>query len=178
MYRNLSLNSSIDSDVFYVEHSSAESSPIRNNNPAILNSTQLSGATERETITISSVASPEPQLVTIDSDSNEPTCPYAFGTQHPIVPPSLNDLNLPSNPFNVLATMAVTQQDQEDSPQSLEPSDLPPISTPPMNLSTIEGWETSQTTTDENNFYPSENEPRQVYWDFSPDETFDSNEPR
>ena len=80
-----------------------------------------------ETITISSVASPEPQIVTIESDSNEPTFTYAFGAQHPIMPPSLNDLNLAANPFNVLATMAVIQQDQEDSPQSPEPSDPSPI---------------------------------------------------
>ena len=116
MYRNFSLNSSTDSDVFYVEHSLPEKSPIRNNTPAILNSTQLSGAMEPEVITISSVASPEPQSVTIDSDSNEPTFSNAFGTQHPIVPPSLNDFNLPANHFNVLATMAVIQQEQEDSP--------------------------------------------------------------
>ena len=116
MYRNLSSNSSTDSDVFYLEHSSAEKSPIRKNTPAILNSTQLSGASERETIAISSGASPEPQLVTIDSDSNEPTFPYAFSTQHPIVLPSLNDLNLPPNSVNVLATLAVVQQYQEDSP--------------------------------------------------------------
>ena len=177
MYRNPNLNSSTDSDVFYVEHSSAESSPIRNNTPAILNSTQLSGTMEPEAITIS-VASPEPQIVTIESDSNEPTFPYAYGTQHPILPPSLNDLNLPPNPFNVLATMAVIQQDQEDSPQSPEPSDPSPISTPPMNLSTIDGWETPQTTTDDNTFYLSENEPRRVYWDSLPDEIFESNEPR
>ena len=176
MYRNLSLNSSTDSDVFYVEHSSAESSPIRNNTPAILNSTELSGAIEREAITIPSFAFPEPQLITIDSDSNEPTFPYAFGAQHPIVPPSLNDFNLPPNPFNVLATMAVNQQDQEDSPQSREPSDPSPISTPPMNLSTIESWETPHTTTDDNTFYSSESEPTRVYWDFhltpmNPDES-------
>ena len=163
MYRNSSLNSSADSDVFYVVQSSPERSPIRNNTPAILNSTQLSGAMEPESITISSVASPEPQIVTIDSDSNEPTFLYAFGTQHPIVPPSLNDFNLPPNPFNVLATMAVIQQDQEDSPQSPEPSDPSPISTPPMNLSTIEGWETPHATMDDNTFYSSENEPRRVY---------------
>ena len=138
MYRNPSLNSSTDSDVFYVEQSSPERSPIRNNTPAILNSTMLSGAMEPESITISSVASPEPQIVTVDSDSNEPTFPYAFGTQRPIVPPSLNDLNLPPNPFNVLATTAVITQDQEDSPQSPESSDPSPISTPPMNLSTID----------------------------------------
>ena len=53
---------------------------------------------EPEAITISSVASPEPQVVTIESDSNEPTFLYAFGTQHPIAPPSLNDLNLPPTP--------------------------------------------------------------------------------
>ena len=178
MYRIFPLNASTDSDVSYVEHSSPESSPIRNNTPAILNSTQLSGAMEPEALTNSSVASPEPQIVTIDSDSNEPTFPYAFGTQHPIVPPSLNDLNLPPNPFIVLPTMAVIQQDQEDSPQSPEPSDPSPISTPPMNLSTIEGWETPHTTTDDNTFYLSENEPRHVYWDFSPNEIFESNEPR
>ena len=178
MYQNLSPNSSTDSDVFYVEHSSLERSPIRNNTPAILNSTQLSGAMDPENITISSVASPEPQIVTIESDYNEPTFPYSFGAQYPKVPPSLNDLNLPPNPFNVLASMAVIQQDQEDSPQSSEPSDPSPISTPPMNLSTIEGWETPHTTTDDNTFYSSENKPRRVYWDLSPNETFESNEPR
>ena len=168
MYRNFSLNSSTNSDVFYVGRSSEESSPIRNNTPAILNSTQLSGAMERETITISSVASPEPQIVTIDSDSNQPTFPYAFGHQNPIGPPSLNELNLPPNPFNVLATMAAIRQDEEDSPQSPEPSDPSPISTPLMNVSTIEGWETPHTTTDDNTFYSPENQPRWVYWDFSP----------
>ena len=116
MYRNSSFNSSTDSDVFYVEQSSPERCPIRHNTPIMLNSTQLSGAMDPETITISSVASPEPQIFTIESDSNEPTFPYAFGAQHPIIPPSLNDLNLPANPFNVLATMAVIHQDQEDSP--------------------------------------------------------------
>ena len=47
-----------------------------------------------------------------------------------------------------------------------------------MNLSTIEGWETPHTTTDDNTFYLSENELRRVYWDFSAVETFESNEPR
>ena len=178
MYGNPSLNSSTYSDVFYVEHSSPERSLIRNNTPAILNSTQLSGAMEPEAITISSVASTEPQILTIESNSNEPKFRYPLGTQHPRVPPSPNDLNLPPNPFNVLATLAVIQQDQEDSPQSPEPSDPSPISTPPTNLSTIEGWGTPHTTTDDNTFYSSENEPTRVYWDFSADETFESNEPR
>ena len=127
----------------------------------------------RGTIKISTVASPEPQIVTIESVSNEPISPYGFGNQHPIVPSSLNDLNLSYNPFNVLATMAVIQPDEEYSPQSQEPSNPSPISTPPMNLSTIEGWETPHTTTYENTFY-SEDEPRRVYWHISSSETFDS----
>ena len=126
----------------------------------------------RETTTISSVSSPEQKIVTIESDSNEPTNPYGIGNQHPIVPPSLNDLNLPLNPFNVLATMAVIQSDEEFSPQVPEPSNLSP-----MILSTIEGCETPLTTTDENTF-SSEDESRRVYWDVFSSEIFDSNEPR
>ena len=79
---NLSLDSSsTESDVFYVEQSSEEGSLIQNNNPAILNSTEISGAMEREVITISSVASPEPRIVTPDSNSNDPTITYGFGSQ-------------------------------------------------------------------------------------------------
>ena len=178
MYRNLNLDSSTDSDVFYVERSSSGGSPIRHNTPEILNSNQLSGAMDPETIKISSVASPEPHIVTIESDSNEPKFLYAFGIQHPIVPPSLNDLKLPHNPVNMLATIAVIQQDQEDSPQLPEPSDPSPISTPPMHLSSIEDWETTHTTTDDNTFYSSEKEAGRVYCDLSPDEAFESNEPR
>ena len=175
---NLSLDSSsIVSDVFYVERSLEGGSPIRNNTPAILNSTELSGAMEREVITLSSVASPEPRIVTLDSDSNDPTIPYGFGNQQPIVPPSLNDLNLPPNPFNVLATMAVIRADDAYSPQSTEPSIPSPISTPPMKVSTIKGWDTTYKATDDATFYTGD-EPRRVYWDISTSDTFDSNEPR
>ena len=132
---------------------------------------------EREVITISSVASPEPRIVTLDSDSNDPTRPYGFGNQQPIAPPSLNELNLPPNPFNVLATMAVVRVVDANSPHLPEPSIPSPISTPPMNVSTIEGWDTTHTTIDDATFY-TDDEPRRVYWDISSSETFDSNEPR
>ena len=170
-------SSSTESDVFYVERSLKESSPIRNNTPAVLNSTELSGAMAREKITISSVASTEPQIVTIDSDCNEPTIPCGFGSQHPIVSLSLNDLNLLPNPFNVLANMAVIRADVEYRHQSPEPSILSPISTPPLNVNTIEGWETTQTSTDDNTFC-TDDEPRRVYLDISSSDTFDSNEQR
>ena len=175
---NISLDScSTESDVFYVEQTSTEGSPIRNITPAILKSTEISGAMEREVITISSVASPEPRIVTLDSDSNDPTMPYGFGNQQPIVLPSLNDLNLAPNPFNVLATMNVIRVDDEYSPQSPEPTIPSPISTPPRNVSTIEGWDTTHTTTDNDTFY-TDDEPRRVYWDISSSDTFDYNEPR
>ena len=175
---NISLDSySTESDVFYVEQTSTEGSPIRNSTPAILNSTEISGAMEREVITISSVASPEPRIVTLDSDSNDPTMPYGFGKQQPIVPPSLNDLNLPPNPCNVLATMAVIRGNDEYSPQSPEPSIPSLIPTPPRNVSIIEGWDTTHTTTDDATFY-TEDEPRRLYWHISSSDKFDSNEPR
>ena len=176
---NISLrSSSTDSDVFYVEQSSAEGSPIRHSTPVILDSTTMSGVMEREVITISSVASPEPRIVTLDSDPNDPTMPFGFGNQYPIVPPSLNDLNLSPNPFNVLATMAVIQVDERDSPQSPEPSIPSSLSSPPMNVSTIEGYETPHTTIDDNNIYSSDNDPRRVYWDTNPSNTAESDESR
>ena len=110
-------SSSTESDVFYVASSSEECSPISSKTPAILNSMELSGAMAGETTTISSVASLEPRIRTIDSDSNEPTIPYGFGCQHPIVPPTLNYINLPPNLFTVLAKMAVITADEADSPK-------------------------------------------------------------
>ena len=108
---------------------------------------------------MSSVASPEPQLITTHSDCNEPTIPYGYSRQHPAVPPSLNDLKLPGNPFTILATMEVVHptaatHDDNYSPQLLEPLDPSSISTstPPMILCTIEGWETPHTTTDDKTF--------------------------
>ena len=112
MASNLSLNST-DSDVFCVEQSSNEQSIPRPNTPIVLNSTEISGDDTRELISISSIASPEPQIVTIDDDSKEPTMPYGFGRQLPNIPPSLNDLNLPPNPFNILATMAIANNTKD-----------------------------------------------------------------
>ena len=119
-------------------------------------------------ISISSIASPEPQIVTIDSDSNEWTMPYGFGRLLPFIPASLNDVSLPPSPFNIRATMAVVNPaedgcDDKYSPQSPERSGPSPISTPPMNISSIAEWETPQTTTDDNTFY-FDDEPRRYFF--------------
>ena len=167
MSSNISLDST-DSDVFYVEQISNEPSPRRNNSPNILNSIELSEQHMGRMPPVLSIASAEPRIFTIDDDSNEPTMPYGFGRQLPINPPSLNDLNLPPNPFNILATMAVannTQEANDDnySPQSPEPSELSQISTPPMNVSAFNIWETSYTTTNDDIFFSSD-EPRRIYF--------------
>ena len=99
-----------------------------------------------------------------------------------IVPPSLNDLNLPPNHFNILYTMAIITQTRDNNKQySAESPELSlpsPISTPPMNVSAYNSWETPHTTTDDNTFY-SEDEPRRVYWTSPLGETFESeDEPR
>ena len=167
MSSNNSLDS-VDSDVFFVEQISNEPSPQRNNSPNILNSTKLSQTHTAGMLSVSSNASPEPQILTIYDDSNEPTTPYGFGRQLPIVPLSLNDLNLPPNSFNILATMAVVNHtedvnDNNYSPQSPAPSEPSLISTPLMNVSTFDSWETSHTTTDDNTFY-SDKEPWRIYF--------------
>ena len=167
MSSNISLHST-DSDVFYVEEISNEPSPRRNNSPNILKSTELLEQHTGQVPSVSSIASAEPRIFTIDDNSNEPTMPFGFGRQLPIIPPSLNDLNLPPNPFNILATMAVannTQEANDDnySPQSPEPSELSPISTPPMIVSAFNNWETSYTTTNDDTIYSSD-EPRRIYF--------------
>ena len=57
MASNLSLNST-DFDVFYVEQSSNDQSIPRPNTPNVLHSTEITGDDTRETISISSIASP------------------------------------------------------------------------------------------------------------------------
>ena len=143
--------------MFFGEEISNEPSPRRNNSPKILNSTETSHTHTAGKPSVSSTAFPEPQILTIHGNSNEPTMPYGFGRQLPLIPPSWKDLNLPSNPYNILATMAVVNNTHDGnndnySPQSPEPSELSPKSTPPMNVSTFDSWETSHTTTDDNTF--------------------------
>ena len=165
---NISMASD-ESDVFCVEQSSSELSPQRHNTPNILNSTEIS---EQHMA----------RIFTIEDDSNEPTLPNGFVRQLPIVSPSLNDLNLPPNPCNILNTMAILTQTQDNneqySPESPEPSLPSPISKPPMNVSAYNSWETPHTTTDDNTFF-SDDEPRRVYWTTPLGETFESeDEPR
>ena len=163
-------SNSIDSDVFLLNsHQMTQVYPdqTRLPRPIVFNSTEMSGNDTREMILISSNASPEQQVETVVSDWNEPTMPYRFGRQLPNIPPTSNDLNLPLSPFNILATMAAVDStgdghDDKYSPDSPEPSDPSAISTPPMNLSTIDGWETPPTTMDDNTFY-SEDEPRRAH---------------
>ena len=157
-----------DSDLFQVEQPSNEPSPPRPNTPIVLHSTEVSGNNTVEMITMSSIASPGPKIVTIDSDLNEPTMQYGYGRQPPKIPPSLMNLNLAPNPFKILATMAVANSTAEGhnenySPQSPEPSEPSPIATPPMNLITIEGWEIPHTTTDDNTVY-SDDEPSRIHF--------------
>ena len=167
MSSNISLDST-DSDVFYVQQISNEPSPQRNNSPDILNSTERSEHHATKMPSISTIASPQPYIFTINDNSNEPTIAYGFERQLPIVPRSLNDLNLPPNPFNVLATIAIATNtgdaiDDNYSPQSPEPSEPSPKLTPPMNVSDFNSWETSYTTTDNDTFY-SGDELRRLYF--------------
>ena len=167
MSYNVSIDS-MNSDVFYVEQSSNDPSPQRNNSPNILNSNELSEYHATRMPSVSTIATLEPRILTNHDDSNEPTMPYGFGRQLPIIPPSLNNLNLPPNPFKILATMAIAKNTEDDndemySPQSPEPSEPSPISTPLMNVSAFNSRETSYRTTDDDTFHSSD-EPIRIYF--------------
>ena len=145
-----------------MERSLVEASPRRHKTPHVLNSTEFSRVDTREMITISSVKSPEPKISTLESDSNEPTIQYGFARHLTIVPPSLNYLNRPHNPFLVLATMAVVrpttpQSDKRDGSLSSVQSEISPVSAPPMNINGVERWDTSSDGT----FY-SDDETRRI----------------
>ena len=72
--------------MFHVEQISNEPSPQRINSPDILNSTELSEHQATRMPSISTIASPQPYIFTINDDSKEPTIPYRFGRQLPNVP--------------------------------------------------------------------------------------------
>ena len=162
---------------------SNEPSPQRNNSPNISNSTELSALHTREMHTLYSVTSLEPDIFPRDDISKDQTFLYGLRAQQHFVPPSLNDLNLPPNSFNLLASMAAVQQNLTQhvdnySRQSPEPPEPSPISTPLLNLSLIDGWQTLHTTTYDNTLC-SEDEPRRIHWNSPLDETFQSEgEPR
>ena len=144
-----SIPDSTDSDVRYVEKSPREQNPPRNNTPDILNSTDLSGAHAREVITISSVASLNQRIVTFESDSNEPTLPYGYGRQQPIIFSSLNVLNLPMSHFNVIIIFSPAPETEaqwyptqvHNSPISPEVFDISVVSTLTMEMSTVDAWQ-------------------------------------
>ena len=132
--------SSTDSDVFYVEQSSGEQNSQRHYTPDILNSTELSGIPATEHIIITN--SLEQQIAAIDSNATNPTIFVRLGETRSFNPFSFNDLNLPPNPFNILATMVVVppkvpQYNEWVGPQSPVPSELSSISTPSMTYSTV-----------------------------------------
>ena len=77
----------------------------------------------REMPTLSSVTYPEPDIVTLVDNSNHSAIPYGFGVQQPIVPSSLNDINLPPNPLYIFASMAVVHP----NPTQLDHNFSPPV---------------------------------------------------
>ena len=116
MVPNISIDS-VDSDVFFVEQVSNEPSPQRNNSMNILNSTELSQTHTAGMPSVSSIATPEPTTEKFQISMRTPTnqqCHTDSDGSFPILPPNLNDLNLPPVPFNILATMVVVNQEHDD----------------------------------------------------------------
>ena len=95
-----------ESDVFCVERLLGQHNLHRSKTSENVNSTHLSGAIAREVITISSVAPPEPQGVTIESNSIVFTLFYGYGRQQPEIRFSLTGLKLLGNAYNVMTPIS------------------------------------------------------------------------
>ena len=142
---------SSDLDVFWVKRSLGEQRPLKNKTPNVLNFAEFSGGDAREVIRVSFVASPEPQIVTIESDSNEPTIPYGNGRKQLIIPPILNDLKLPINHFNVKMPISPAPIKEERMhhpkidgiPTQQEVFDISNISKSSMLGSSVSAWQTN-----------------------------------
>ena len=111
---NSSNSLSTDSDEFFVEQFSGKQSPPKNTTSRILNSTDITGPRPKENITHLSVASPEPQIIRIESDSKKPTFLFGYEKLEPITPLKFNDLTLMINLSNIMATVEIvrTTEDQ------------------------------------------------------------------
>ena len=149
-FRSITPDSS-NSDVFYVERSSGEESTAESNNWNVLNPTNLFGVHARDVIRMSSLASPQLYIVTIESDSTKMKIPYAYGNQQPIIPPSINDLHLPINFFKMMTPISpgpITKV-RTHPPEIVEIQtqqevfDVSDISTPSRLVSSVYAWEAS-----------------------------------
>ena len=175
----MSINSS-DSDVLYVEQSSNDSS-LPNRKRRLSSTPQRCQATTPEKwyqyhplhrlnhISWQSTLIRIKQQCQMDLDDSSQKFQHAW---------TICNLNLPPNPFNILATMAGVNPtevglDENYSPQSPEPSEPSPISTPLMNVKRYNSWESPHTTTDDNTFY-LQDKPRRIHWTSPLDETFNS----
>ena len=128
---------------FFVEQLSDQQNPPKISTPEILFSTELSQSHAMEIITVSFVASPKPQIKAIESDSNDPTFPYIYGIQHPLINPSLNDINLSANAFIIPVKWAMVPyranpHNDRQSTQSTVPTELSSISTLSMGISNVD----------------------------------------
>ena len=131
MVTNVSINP-IDSDVFFCGATTKRAQTTTQQLPNFLLSMEISEMHTKEMPILSTVATSEPDFVTFDDYSNDPTSPYWFRAQQPTVPPCLNELNLPPNPSTILAIMALvranpTQRDKKYILQSPDPSEPSPF---------------------------------------------------
>ena len=93
---------------------------------------------------------PEPQFVTIASDSNDFTMPFGYGRQQLNIIPSLNDLNLPINFLNVMLPISLTPiMEEQLQPPGIddirthqEVFDVPDKSKLSRLVSSVSAWDT------------------------------------
>ena len=123
----------------------------------------MSGALTRRTITVWSEASPEPQIVTIESDSSKATIAYGCRRRQLIIRLSFNYLNLPMSPLNVITLLPpvlITEARScptanDDNLRQEERFEISDITTPLLMVRSVNAWGKSS---DRKLFYSDENQ--------------------
>ena len=168
MFRPISQESNY-SELFYVEHKSNELRPPRPNTPIVLNSTEMSGNNTQELRTISSLALHHlgPKLLKFTLIWMNQRCHIDLDGGYRI-------FRQTRTIWTCCQSIQYTGNTGSSKPSSrrvwwkLQPTTTGAFGTvtdidAPLNLSTIDRWETSDTTTNDNKFY-SDDEPRRFFF--------------
>ena len=138
VFRSDSINTSLSSDVFYIEPPAPKPSPRQ--------SSQSDDSTKRKEITCSLPFSPLSMKNSDHSNQSSELEMHGYRARA-IIPPSLNDLDLPAHPFNVFMAIPVAEAKQAEkmrNSSNLSLANISPLSLPSskadqddMNLSDI-----------------------------------------
>ena len=111
-----------DSDASCVERSSGKQTPTRHNTQNVIISAELSevhvGDMNLVMMTVVPPTSPQPNFVTMESDTKEPTIPFGCGRQDPVIPAQFELVAQPFQRFSYNGGYPTSNESEQRAGQS------------------------------------------------------------